>query len=405
MRLKNVKENKLIELEFMDRLFECFCESIVLKFREENKFQLHARYILKDVQEMWAFWLEKKAYTSQKINQISSAMTIGSRVMKGFKEFESLVDLTKVKFNPFHSICLSECYIRINELDKARLHVKNAFDITQNKDILYAAHVKLFEIELEGGHQVLKRYYKALKDIIFCPFDFGLNSENYKQKAHDQLLKAKSALQIEIDYLKNILEKDSMAPYLSNESQNESRNLLKFHLISRFTCLQVYMGNIESLISQIVELTKEKNDGGLCLGVKCPRYLTKLDSKLEHEKQLKSVITPHEVYEVEHVGLSSIYQIKKIYDVHGQVLNGARVQIGLALTTLATSYAFPFIMPVTGQIASMQISKSISPPTVHRSPITVQRSAFSVHRLFKSFWQVEVKTKDHMISTKTEFSG
>ncbi|MDD9337856.1 MAG: hypothetical protein PV337_05505 [Rickettsiaceae bacterium] len=409
MRINDIADNKITELEFKGQLFNKF-SSQYGTLKEKHKIGIGTdvikwTYVLRDLKERWASWLEKQAYTAENIKQIIAKQrswlkswltkkedyllkAVEQEYNKFLKEAEPIINGT-ISHNPFYSICLAERYLE-NSTDKAnrekaKLELEHALDISENSELLYSAYIKLFEIAIEDGGQVLKRYKKAVAKIFFYPLESGC--PDYKKHAIENLQKAAIALTIEHDYLKELIEgkntndaqqeesilasiiiKQEQEPTSTiNDQQDQgvvgNPNLFVKHLQARLLCLGAYKGNIESLIKQIKGEEKLENpkdsigpNDGVIIDVKVPKHLSKLDS----QNELKKHITDRSVDELEYVGTSSVYQLRKIHDVHEEVITGAQIQIGGAFALLASAAVFPVLLPVNGPLAGAMISEGIT---------------------------------------------
>ncbi|WP_341757414.1 hypothetical protein [Candidatus Tisiphia endosymbiont of Ditula angustiorana] len=405
MRINDIADNKITELEFKGQLFNKF-SSQYGTLKEKHKIGIGTdvikwTYVLRDLKERWAFWLEKQAYTAENIKQIIAKQRswltkkedyLLKAVEQEYNKFQTeakpIINGT-ISHNPFYSICLSERYLE-NSTDKAnrekaKLELEHALDISENSELLYSAYIKLFEIAIEDGGQVLKRYKKVVAKIFFYPLESGC--PDYKKHAIENLQKAAITLTIEHDYLKELIEgkntndaqqeesilasiiiKQEQEPTSTiNDQQDQgvvgNPNLFVKHLQARLLCLGAYKGNIESLIKQIKGEEKLENpkdsigpNDGVIIDVKVPKYLSKLDS----QNALKKHITDRSVDELEYVGTSSVYQLRKIHDVHEEVITGAQIQIGGAFALLASAAVFPVLLPVNGPLAGAMISEGIT---------------------------------------------
>ncbi|KAL1489919.1 hypothetical protein ABEB36_013845 [Hypothenemus hampei] len=401
MRVNDIADNKITELEFKGQLFNKF-SSLYGSLKKRSKTGTNAIkwiYVLRDLKEKWAFWLEKQTYTAENIKKIIDnqkswftknedyfVKAVEQEYYKFLKEAKSIINGT-ISHNPFYSICLSERYLE-NSIDKsdrekAKSEIEHALKISNSSELLYSAYIKLFEIAIENGGQVLKRYQKAVANIFFFPLE--KNCPDYKRHAVEHLEKAAKALTIEHDYLEELIggknindtqqEESVLASIIiskkgepdNNQQTNctSNTNLFLKHLQARLVCLAVYKENIASLIKQIKGENKLENlepqfvigvNDGAIIDCKVPRYLSKLDS----HNELKKHITERSVDELEYVGMSSIYQLRKIHDVHKEVISRAQIQIGGAFALLASAAVYPVLLPVNGQLAGAMMSEGIT---------------------------------------------
>ncbi|KAL1506880.1 hypothetical protein ABEB36_006162 [Hypothenemus hampei] len=210
-------------------------------------------------------------------------------------------------------------------------------------------------LKISNSSELLKISESSSKHFLF-PLE--RNCPDYKRHAVEHLEKAAKALTIEHDYLEELIgaEESVLASIIISEKGEQDNNqqtnctsntnLFLKHLQTRLVCLAVYKENICK-----PQIVIGVNDGAI-IDCKVPRYLSKLDS----HNELKKHITERSVDELEYVGMSSIYQLRKIHDVH-KVIAGAQIQIGGAFALLASAAAFPVLLPVNGPLAGAMISE------------------------------------------------
>ena len=386
-RIEDIKANKLMELEFKDQLFNRF-SSLYGRLKDQHKDDEDFKwsYVLNDLKEKWAFWLEEQNYTVEKIRDLAGE-DISAKAKAAFEQFQEEareIIVGSIRHNPYYGICLAERYLEIGDKanrDKAKIELDHALTVGNNSELLYSAHMKLFEVAIENGGQALERFKKAVAKVYFFSVD---KDETYKAVALDQLKKARAALNKEYDYLTKLItgqESDEtelnetdvysvldaiLIQSSSEDPENQNKeNIFLKHLQARLIVLGVYLNNIKSLLTQMGEV-QDSIDGvqtlgeGIIIDAKVPRYLNKLDTKNENEKKLKEAITDRAVNELEYVGMSSVIQLKEIHDVPGEVITNSQWQIGGGLAALAITIPFPFLLPINGPIAGALIGEGIT---------------------------------------------
>lgn len=385
MRLMDIEENKIMELEFKGLLFAKFsAEYATLK--EKYEFGVDGikwMYVLRDLKEMWAFWLDKQVYDVEHIREIQkrkhfiifrNECSLSQAVEHEYIKFqEEAINITSgtISHNPFYSICLAERYLENSvgksDREKAKSELENALKIGENSELLYSAYVKLFEIAIEDGGQVLMRYQKAVSNIFFVPLEKGC--PDYKRHALYYLKRAEHSLAIEHDYLEKLIfgnkaensqrEPSILATIIANQTGATYSGLNSNHfaknLQSRLLCLATYINNVKSLKEEVLR-NVENADAGVIIDCKAPRYLNKLES----QNKLKPYISEKSVDELEYIGMDSVYLVRKIHDVPKQVITGAQIQIGSGFSLLASAAAFPFLLPVNAPLGGALISEGIT---------------------------------------------
>jgi preprotein translocase subunit SecA len=233
-RIADIKSRKIKDLEFKDGLFDQKFSKLYsgLKKVHEKDSDLKWFYVLKDLKEKWAFWLEEQDYTPEKIDKLGD----GDKAEKEFSKFkEAALEIIngQIKHNPYYSICLAEAYLElgVNEKEykqKAKVELEHAIAISQNSELLYSAYMKLFELEVDNGGQVLERYKKAVAKVFFVSVD---KDEEYRNKALAALGKAKCALSKECDHLTKLINgKASLEGYIYTKDDIQ-------HLVDTFAAL------------------------------------------------------------------------------------------------------------------------------------------------------------------------
>jgi hypothetical protein len=282
IRIKDIQSRKVKELKFKDRLFECF-SIIYVQLTEAHKNDPDRKwvYILKDLKEKWAFWLEEQDYSIKNLEKLLKSEKCDQVAKEEFAKFlsdeivSSILNNGTISHNPYYCICLAEDYLELGgkkNRKKAKESLNIALNISANSDILYSAYVKLFEIAMLEGGQVLERYKEALKKIFFIPSD---RNEEYKDNSLKYLKLAKDMIKVEQDYLAKFFEDGYLEPILVAPIDGDRKNLFLQHLNSRFMCLSIYSGNIMSVIEQI-EKGKSPNVF-YDIGIKKQGYLNDLD--------------------------------------------------------------------------------------------------------------------------------
>jgi len=364
-RINDIKNFKLAEIDYNDKIFGYFSE-VYVELYLKHKNQPVFPYFLRDLKEFWAFWFEKKNNGKGKNPSEAEA---------DFNQFKSEANEIingKIRHNPYYLVKQAKILIDHDELDQAVEVLNEAINIGNSSEILYSAYFSLFEVSILKGNQLTERFVKALSNTLFIPYK---KDDDYKHKAKENLNKAESALKIEIDIIKslkdlswilvgekknNIEQKDSLTDKESNfipnhvktvpKSPETEDNILTKHLLSRLACLETYLENLQSLKKQL-----ESSDG-LIIDKKIPNFLASLGKEeLEKKKILNA-----EINEIDSVGLNDFYSVKKVYDVPTIVLNRAIAQILGGVAALAIGLAFPPALVCLAPIAGCLISEGVS---------------------------------------------
>ncbi|VEN35390.1 unnamed protein product [Callosobruchus maculatus] len=209
-RIKHIKEVKVSEIVFQDELFKLFAvlyRQLKNKCEDEGDYQ----FVLDDLKEFWAFWLEKNDFQGSKI--------VGKCPEGEFEAFKTEahdIITGKIKFNPYHSILQAEHFISKDELAKAEIALKSAIAISKNPEILYSAYMKLFDIAIEKGAMFMDKCKKAIGDIF--PIPMPEPDREYKRNAKTYLEQAIKALKKELNYIEHILSDKEFINIINSDS-------------------------------------------------------------------------------------------------------------------------------------------------------------------------------------------
>ena len=365
-RIKNIQDKKIGELVFKDKLFEQF-SALYRDLKDKNEEIPEFYYVLSDLKEYWAFWLEREEQVQQKgINKLTkeAAETLAISKYKDFREIDKVQKIIEgiVQHNPYYCIQQAEHFLINSEIDKAKISLEQAIDIDGvNGDILHSAYIKLFEIAMEGGGVILERFKSAMEKVAIFGNWIPVKNENYKVEAEQYLEKAKNALNRELSYFQEHfsnsnkgVNSDFVNILISRPTVKE--NTFVKHLESRGSCLNVYLQNVMLLQKEIKECESRK---GLSINSKVHNYLKNFDPTTEDEKKLKNSILDSELSELNYVGLGTNYALKEVHDVPDEVIHRAQGQILGGLAALSSGIVFPPALPVLGPVAGVLISEGV----------------------------------------------
>lgn len=334
-RINQIKTVQLAEINFNDKIFSLFSEVYVGLYKKHKKDPIYPFY-LNDLKEFWAFWLDKNGTKGKQIDQAEADFG-------RFKAEASEILNGKIKHNPYYCIKQANAYIDNDKEKEAKETLENAISMSTNSQILYPAHLKLFELAMESGKQLTERFNKAMASLIFIPYK---KDEKYKDDAKKHLANAQKAIKVETDYLTSLFQAEDFKSIIW---EPEEKNFLLKHLNSRLSCLLAYSENLESLNEQL------KSNHGLAIQKKIYNYLSECD-----DAEVKANIINSEISELDFIGLNEIYSLREVFDVAPEIIMGAQIQIGLGLAALAAGIAFPPALPICAPLAGTLISEGIS---------------------------------------------
>jgi preprotein translocase subunit SecA len=347
-RLEEIKNSLVKELNFKDKLFGIF-SSFYLNFKRSRNTRKYM-FLLEDLKEFWAFWLERKDFCADNITKSPE------------EEFENFITEAqpiigqngKITQNPFYCISLADYYLETDARGEARDELQRAIKMTENQDfkLLAGAHLKLFEIAMADGEQIKKRAIKALEKLFFIPVNNNDN-DDYRQISQQQLKQAKMAVQNEIDYITKYLVLDNTPSELELIIiPSVEENLLLKHIYSRMNCLTLHRDNIEDLI-----ITIDKIDDGVDINGKVSTNLENLTT--DQDTDFKALITNFELNELQSIGVDALYSLKEIHDVPSTVIHTAQAEIAAGISALTVGLCFLPAFPVMSELAGTLISDGI----------------------------------------------
>lgn len=205
-RLKDIKDIKVKEIDFQDQLFD---EFLILYKEKDSERKGKEDYgvfkeVLKELKECWAFWLEKKDFSGEYLpDNIKELQQRVSSEFKQFKEETKEIISGKIVHNPYYVLQQAEIYLQNGKINKAEEVIKYIINLKQNPKLLTAAYLKLFEVALEKGNQIMLRFKKALGKVVFIKVKD--TKEDYKTNAIEYLDKATEAINKELNILKKLL--------------------------------------------------------------------------------------------------------------------------------------------------------------------------------------------------------
>lgn len=233
LRVANLKDKTVGELIFQDGLFRRFV-GLCAQIKSNKQFRKEYDYVLSDLKEFWAFWLDQNASKLEKMTQNEAEQKLvekfdefkGAAIGIGIIKFDKQNDpiVGAIKFNPYYSIQQAEYYM-INcsgtdttRMTKAKDSLEHALSLSKNSELLYSLYVKLAEAWIELGGQLMKRFKKALGQVILLDIFVDLDtSSRYREEVLLYLGKAKKALEKEIAFIdKNFIHETEVVEECMN---------------------------------------------------------------------------------------------------------------------------------------------------------------------------------------------
>jgi preprotein translocase subunit SecA len=345
-RLEQIKEVLVKEINFKDEIFQIFSD--YYRALKESNTKRDFVFVLQDLKEFWAFWLEKKNFKASTIINTTPKQEFAKFIQEAVAIIEG-----RITHNPFYCIGLANHYLEENCRKQASEVLKHAVEMSGsvNNALLSGLHLKLFELAIMDGEQVMERIKTAMFNVFFISVS---KNEHYKDEALIQLKRAKAAIEKEIHFIEAYLTVDENKrnpDFINMVLVHKEENLFLKHIYSRLYCLKLHSGNIEHLIKQIEEATE-----GLDFDGKTPTTLKNFGkmSVWAQLKTTKSVLT-----ELHSIGIDTIYSLSEIHDVPNVVINAARTQILGGIAALCVGLCFQPMFSVMQRVAGTLISEGL----------------------------------------------
>ncbi|KAJ3651316.1 hypothetical protein Zmor_017366 [Zophobas morio] len=344
-RLEEIKNVLVKELMFKDQLFGLFLKFYGDQRRSKRKKQ--ERFVLDDLKEFWAFWLEKKDFKVEEIEKTSAQAEFDK-----FREDAKHIIGGRICHNPYYCLGLAEYHLMNDDRKEASQVLQQAIEMSDDKNLnlLAGAYLKLFHIAILDGRQIMYRFKKAVGNLFFITVN---ENTKYKTDAIRYLQKAGQAIDNEINYINTCLMSEDNS-FCAEEAleDNEDENLFLKHMCSRLSCLKLHKDNVESLIEQINQLSAVAIQG------KTPTAEEQFQDVFK-SSELNEVITSHELHEVQSIGIDTLFALREVHDVPPTVIRAAQIQIGAGIAALTTGLVFLPVFPIMSPIAATLISEGL----------------------------------------------
>lgn len=253
-RIRQIKEIRILELNFQDELFQLF-SNLYQKLRRNDNSEGEYKCALNDLKEYWAFWLEGKNYRGSVVST--------KDIRDEFQDFQAKAHHTIsgcITFNPYYSIQQAEHFILNEKLDKAETALKHAIKISRNPEILHSAYIKLFEISIERGNVLMEKFIDTVKGII--SIQMIKPDRTYKEKAKSYLSSAKNAFKLELDYIDKLFADDEFTNIIKEVDKRDKSYLYSAKDIEQAGLVILLQFNVDFKIltrEQINQFCKELN--------------------------------------------------------------------------------------------------------------------------------------------------
>ncbi|UCM86432.1 MAG: hypothetical protein LF885_07150 (plasmid) [Rickettsia endosymbiont of Culicoides impunctatus] len=246
LRVQNILD-KVIELDLQDELFYCF-SNLYQELREKNKNIEGFHFVLEDLKEYWAFWLEQQtlqADLKDVTQELFDKFREEAKILIEGKEKEQNNGIAtkgniakRIIHNPYYCIKQAQYFLqnnnlRNNKLSKAEDALKHA-DLLSESQILPANYILLSELEITRQWHLIREFTSIFTAISQGKFvikepESSIPNENYKDIVRENLEKATKTLEEEINYLKEFFKvnNDFKLILLPESSKDSNQDMLK----------------------------------------------------------------------------------------------------------------------------------------------------------------------------------
>ncbi|XP_063914647.1 uncharacterized protein LOC135131053 [Zophobas morio] len=337
-RLYQIRHGLVKELTFKDELYRLFAD--LHRELKRNKSTEEYDYVLKDLKEFWANWLEKKQFRSHNID------TEASIVFEEFKkEARSNIE-GKIRHNPYYAIALADFFLENGNTAKAKTYLETAMEISDEKNVP-GAHMKMFEVYIEQANAFYYQILQVVED--FLKLSLAEKDPNLSG-AKSSIKTARSDLTKEIDHIEKLLDDPKFIDIIN--ADEEDAGLLK-HLKARLYCLKIHCGNIDEVLKQL-----NQNHLKVALESRTPANLKNLLVMMEKSED-RELLSDVDIVDFESVGMNIIYSVKTANTIPDELRTKCLVLIGGGVVALGVGLAFFPIFPMMSTLAATLLSDAV----------------------------------------------
>ena len=140
-RLSDIKQSKVDVLRYEDALFSLFSD-LCQELKNNNVVTWGHSYLMKDLKEYWAFWLEDQNFEDKKYSYKEACFNFF-----GFKNNEKTRRIISglVSQNPYYGVLQADFFLKNDEVEKAKASLINAICLSKNPNVMYPGNkLKIF---------------------------------------------------------------------------------------------------------------------------------------------------------------------------------------------------------------------------------------------------------------------
>ncbi|XP_014226177.1 uncharacterized protein LOC106651975 [Trichogramma pretiosum] len=355
-RLSDIKLTKVDVLRYEDALFTLFSD-LCQELKNNNVITWGHSYLMKDLKELWAFWLEDQNFEGKKYS-----MKEASYIFYSFKNHERTRRIISgtVTQNPYYGILQADFFMKNDEVDKAKAALINAICLSKNANVMYPAFLMLFDSTLEEKGRLMPRFREFLAKVFAC----GNSTANdkyaiYAAEILEYLTISQAGLSEEIEHIERRIFNDEhnygFKRILIKPAKGKENVLVK-QFAAKLTCLKVYRSNVELLL----EAFEGSDTNNLAVSKRIGDYLKHFKPDTKEEKQTKDLMIEPELSELGSKGLKTIYGLKKLGLIPEATAEKSRSQLMAALALIARSTAFPPLSFAVANVTSVMIAEAVA---------------------------------------------
>jgi hypothetical protein len=133
-RLSDIKHSKVDVLRYEDALFALFSD-LCQELKNNNVITWGHSYLMKDLKEFWAFWLENQNFDGKKFS-----LKEASFVFYKFKNHEKTRKIIggTISHNPYYGVMQADFFLKNDEVEKAKAALVNAICLSKNANVMYS---------------------------------------------------------------------------------------------------------------------------------------------------------------------------------------------------------------------------------------------------------------------------
>ncbi|XP_008217333.1 uncharacterized protein LOC103318031 [Nasonia vitripennis] len=354
-RLSDIKYSKVDVLRYEDAVFSLFSD-FCQELKNSNVITWGHSYLMKDLKEFWAFWLEDQNFEGKKYS-LKEASFIFYK-FKNHDKTRRIVD-GSISQNPYYGVLQADFFLKNDEVEKAKASLINAICLSKKANVMFPAFLTLFDSTLEEKGPLLPRFRNFLAKVFASEVHNDERTASFVTEILEYLTISLAGLSEEITFMENHYfnddDNDDFKRVLIKPAKGKE-NLLVKHLAAKLTCLKVYRGNVEILL----EVLEGSDTHSICISKRITDYLKNFKPDTKEEKQTKDLITDAELTELGSKGLKTVYGLKKIAKVSDSELEKAKSQILGGLALIARATAFPPLTFAVANVVSCMVAEAIA---------------------------------------------